>query len=206
MFTAPDQSVRTKKLIFNTQKMPTLSYALKVQGIFNHNMATIEFQNNSSSSAVYRISSAQPFSKLMFTNNLGMISAYKVESNLVASILEFSGANPVNLQSSAVSIQADSFILDKGLTQHANELDRVVMSALGSGDIAVNTADRINIKNLELRRNVGVSGTSTSVDFSGVILDLNSFDLQLNSQSFLYDSKTGGGSIQGSVAVTDNAI
>lgn len=206
MFTAPSQISQPKKVIFNTQKMTTLSYALKVNGVFNHNMAIVEFQNNSSSSNIYRISTSQPFIKLLFTNNLGMNSAYRVESNLVTSILEISGTNPVNLQSFAVSIQTKSFILSKGLTSNENELNRVVMTASGAGDIAVNTADRINIKNLELKRNVDVVGTSTYIDFSGVNLDLNSFNLQLNNQSFLYDSKTGGGSIQGSVVITDSAI
>ncbi len=205
-FTAPSQYPVPKKLIFNTQKLPALSYALKVNGAFDHNRATVEFQNNSNSTSIYRILTSQPFSKLLFTNDLGMSSAYKLVSNLTTSILEISGANPVNLQSLVVSIQTESFILSKGLTPHANELDRVVMSASGNGNIVVNTAERINIKNLELMRNVDVVGTSSSVDFSGVKLDLNSFDLLLNSQSFLYESKTGGGSIQGSVAITDGTI
>lgn len=193
-FIAP---ISTRTLIFKSHGLDdnTLVADLNNGGFF-HNNGTVVFET-ASSSLNYKVSFTGMYD-LIFTNPENLSAFYDIQNNFTGNSFSLKGSYNVPVRGSGRIVTFNQITFDVGFVVDANQLTRLVQQTTGVSFVNVNTSNKINVPQLEMKNAFGFAGSSDSFDFSGTTLILSVNNIYITSlQELKYYAKSGSGNIFG---------
>jgi hypothetical protein len=207
-FIPPDLRAN-RDLIIAAEHLVNNSYAFKNLGTFDSGESRVIFQNGGDGAGVYFIDPgvlAMIGKNLIFEQLESVANWYKLVGNTITSDLQIRGLFPVKLKGFSVGITSAEITLGQGF-ELSLQMPSLTLSAAGISPIVVNTTQRINIEKLTILRSTTLSGSSSTLNLSGALIELGINTLSIpNSFTFQFLSKSGVGTIDGGGSIIDVAI